>query len=195
MVQKLTEDFFSRNTVEVARDLLGKRLVRISGKRRIAGIITETEAYRSEEDLACHCRAGKTPRTEVMYGPPGRVYVYFVYGMHWLLNFVTEEEGFPGAVLVRAIKPLEGLDFIASRRGHQPRKYWTDGPGKLCQALEIDGNFNGLNITLPDTELFVEDEPPITQEDISTGPRIGLNGVPEPWHSIPWRFVVNYQNT
>jgi DNA-3-methyladenine glycosylase len=194
MSSNLTEDFFARNTIDVAQDLLGKRLVRISGNSRIAGIITETEAYRSEEDLACHCRAGKTPRTEVMYGPPGRAYVYFIYGMHWLLNFVTEETDFPGAVLVRAIHPLEGLEVIASRRGHQPPQKWTDGPAKLCQALDIDGDINGINICQSGAELFVEDAPAIAHDSISSGPRIGLNGVPEPWRSIPWRFVVNYQN-
>jgi DNA-3-methyladenine glycosylase len=87
----LPESFYTRDTVEVARDLLGKTLVRQEGKSQISGLIIETEAYRGEEDLACHCRAGRTPRTEIMYGPPGMAYVYLIYGMYWLLNIVTEE--------------------------------------------------------------------------------------------------------
>lgn len=144
-MDRLSASFYARDTVRVARALVGKRLVRMDGNQRIAGMIIEAEAYRGEEDLACHCRAGRTPRTEIMYGPPGRAYVYFVYGMHWLLNIVTEVEGFPGAVLIRAIKPEEGLDFIARRRNGRPQKNWTDGPAKLCQALAINGKANGIN--------------------------------------------------
>jgi DNA-3-methyladenine glycosylase len=114
--------------------------------------------------------------------------------MHWLLNFVTEEEGFPGAVLVRAIQPEEGLDLIAERRMGQPRRSWTDGPAKICQALSIDGKSNGLDICHPDAGLFVEMGLEFSPDKIFTGPRIGLNGVPEPWQSIPWRFVVHYQD-
>ena len=113
MTSRLTESFFARDTVQVARDLVGKRLVRLEGNQRISGIILETEAYRGEEDLACHCRAGLTPRTEIMYGPAGRAYIYLIYGMYWLLNFVTESEGFPGAVLIRALAPEEGKENMA----------------------------------------------------------------------------------
>ena len=113
MSNRLKESFFTRDTVQVARDLVGKRLVRLEGNQRISGIILETEAYRGEEDLACHCRAGRTPRTEIMYGPAGRAYIYLIYGMYWLLNFVTETDGSPGAVLIRAIAPKEGKSIIA----------------------------------------------------------------------------------
>jgi DNA-3-methyladenine glycosylase len=104
------ELFYNRPAVEVARDLLGMRLVRILDGIRISGTIIETEAYAGEYDLACHARAGLTKRTAVMYGPPGRAYVYFTYGMHWLLNAVCLAEGDPAAVLIRAIEPEEGLD-------------------------------------------------------------------------------------
>ena len=156
--------------------------------QRLAGWITEVEAYIGEADLGCHARAGRTPRTQVMYGPPGHAYVYFTYGMHWCLNFVTEAEGFPAAVLIRAIQPCEGLEIIAARRSPQPPARWTDGPGKLCQALGIDRRHNGLDLCSPESELFVEFGSPIPPENVTIGPRVGLNSVPEPWKSMPWRF-------
>src|SRR4030042_3855228 len=108
--------FYNRPTLTVARDLLGARLVRILDGVRLTGIITETEAYNGETDLGCHAKSGKTPRNAVMFGRPGHAYIYFTYGMHWMLNAVTEREGFPAAVLLRAIKPLEGIDVISARR-------------------------------------------------------------------------------
>ena len=194
MNNRLPESFFSRDTVQVARELIGKRLVRIEGNHRISGIILETEAYRGEEDLACHCRAGRTPRTEIMYGPAGCVYIYFIYGMYWLLNLVTEAEGSPGAVLIRGLAPKEGRQIIARRRGNQPEKSWTNGPGKICIALGIVGEMNGLNTCIPDAPIFVEDGQTLDPGLISAEPRVGIGSVPEPWRSIPWRFVVNYQH-
>jgi DNA-3-methyladenine glycosylase len=194
MSNRLTESFFARDTVQVARDLVGKRLVRLDGNQRISGIILETEAYRGEEDLACHCRAGLTTRTKIMYGPAGRAYIYLIYGMYWLLNFVTESEGSPGAVLIRAIAPEEGKLVIAQRRGNQAEKHWTDGPGKISKALEINGELNGLNTCNPRSPIFIEDGRDINPEWIRAAPRVGLESVPEPWQSIPWRFVVNYQH-
>ena len=181
--------FYGQPALKVARDLLGGRLVRLENGRRISGIILETEAYRGEEDQGCHAKAGLTPRTQVMYGPPGHAYIYFTYGMHWMLNFVVEPEGFPAAILIRAIDPEEGLDVIAERRGSQPRQHWTDGPAKICQALGIDGSLNGADLCAPDAELFVEKGVSIPESQVSTGPRVGLNTVPEPWKSIPWRFL------
>lgn len=194
MSNRLPESFFSRDTVQVARDLIGKRLVRLEENQRISGIILETEAYRGEEDLACHCRAGRTPRTEIMYGPAGRAYIYLIYGMYWLLNFVTESEGSPGAVLIRALAPEEGMDKISQRRGNQPEKHWTDGPGKICIAMGINADINGLNSCTPQAKIFVENGLDLDPGLIHTGPRVGLESVPEPWRSIPWRFVVNYQH-
>ena len=184
----LPRSFYNRNTLQVARDLLGKRLIIIEDGKRIGGLIVEAEAYRGQEDLGCHAKAGRTPRTQVMYGAPGHAYVYFTYGMHWMLNFVCEKKGFPGAVLIRAIMPTEGVQVIASRRGSQPRKHWTDGPAKLCQALGIDGGFNAADLCAPDASLFVESADPVPDQAVTTGPRVGFNNVPEPWLSIPWRY-------
>ena len=104
----LPRSFYDRPAPQVAPQLVGCRLVRIYNGRRLAGLITETEAYQGEEDLACHARVGLTPRTEPMYGPPGHAYIYFTYGMHWLLNAVTDKEGVPAAVLIRGLLPTEG---------------------------------------------------------------------------------------
>ena len=194
MTDRLAASFYAQDTVQVARELVGKRLVRLDGDQRIAGVITETEAYRGEEDLACHCRAGQTPRTVLMYGSPGKAYVYFVYGMHWLLNFVTEKEGYPGAVLIRAIYPEEGLDLIAKRRNGKPKKQWADGPAKLCQALGIDGVFNGVDTCREDACIFIETGTEIPAAVIQKTPRVGLEKVPEPWRSKPWRFVLTDLN-
>ncbi len=187
---RLTYGFYNRHTLQVARDLLGKHLVKIEEGVRIGGLIVEAEAYRGEEDLGCHAKAGRTPRTEVMFGPPGHAYVYFTYGMHWMLNAVCEEEGYPAAVLLRAILPTEGIAVIASRRSSQPRKFWTDGPAKLCQALGIDGSFNSADLCAPKANLFIEEAQTIPDWAVTTGPRVGFNNVPEPWLSIPWRFRV-----
>jgi DNA-3-methyladenine glycosylase len=195
MFLRLTRDFFARHTLTVAREILGTRLVRIDHGKRLSGIITESEAYIGETDLGCHARAGRTPRTAIMFGPPGHAYVYFTYGMHWMLNFVTEAEDFPAAVLIRAIQPVEGSEIIAARREGRPRPIWTDGPGKLCQALGIDGSLNGVDLCAPNSSLFVEAGEPIPEESVTIGPRVGLNSVPEPWKSMPWRFLVQSQRT
>jgi DNA-3-methyladenine glycosylase len=166
------------------------RLVRVENGLRLAGTISEAEAYRGEEDQACHARAGLTRRTRVMYGPAGHAYVYFTYGNHWMLNFVTEREGFPAAVLIRAILPSEGLEVIAAHRDGQPPKHWTDGPGKLCRALGIDGRQNDLDLCAPQAEIFVEMGESVPDSAVTFGPRVGLNSVPEPWKSMPWRFLM-----
>jgi DNA-3-methyladenine glycosylase len=184
----LSRDFFAQPTLQVARQLLGARLVRLEGEQRLAGVITETEAYIHETDLACHARAGRTPRTQVMYGPPGHVYVYFTYGMHWCLNFVTEEEGVPAAVLIRSIEPTDGIEIIAARRAGRSPGEWCNGPGKLCQALGIDRTFNAADLCSPEAALFVEPGPPVSDDCVTIGPRVGLTSVPEPWKSMPWRF-------
>ncbi len=170
----------------------------------MAGTILETEAYQGEEDLACHARAGRTPRTQVMYGPGGFAYVYFTYGAHWLLNAVTERANLPSAVLIRAIQPIEGREAMARNRpvpagkagkGRKPErlylaKDWTDGPAKLCEALKIDGRFNAVDLCDPSGELTIEPGSLVPEAQISAGPRIGINNVPEPWRSKPWRFLV-----
>ena len=188
--RQLPRSFYRQPALQVARDLLGMRLVRVEAGQRTSGVILETEAYRGEEDQGCHCRAGRTPRTQVMYAEPGHAYVYFTYGMHWMLNFVVEPEDFPAAILIRAIQPIEGLERIASRRGKQPPRHWTDGPAKICQALDIDGSLNGIDLCAPGAPLFVEEGQPVPDQSVTTGPRVGLYTVPEPWKSIPWRFLV-----
>jgi DNA-3-methyladenine glycosylase len=191
--KRVGRSFFDRPTLQVARELLGTRLVRMEGEQRTAGIIIETEAYIGEEDLGCHASAGVTPRTRVLYGPPGRAYVYFTYGNYWMLNFVTEREGFPAAVLIRGIVPTEGIERIATRRAGRPPKYWTDGPGKICIALEIGKAQNNSDLCVSDAEIFVEFGENIPDSCVTKGPRVGLNGVPEPWKSIPWRFLARYE--
>lgn len=187
MTKPLPVDFYNRPTLSVARELLGARLVRILDEQQLAGEIIETEAYIGESDRGCHARAGKTARTAVMYGRAGIAYVYFTYGMHWMLNAVTEEEGFPAAVLIRAIRPLEGVEIIHHRR----RGRDTQGPAKLTQSLGIDGDLNGHDLTRFNPELWIEAGKPIPDERVTIGPRVGLYSVPEPWKSRPWRFTVN----
>jgi len=183
---RLARDFYARPTLQVARDLLGMRLVRRLRGSLLAGLITETEAYIGEHDLGCHAKAGLTPRTKVMYGPPGHAYVYFTYGNHWMLNVVTEGEGFPAAVLIRAVQPVEGLSVISRRRGGRD----TFGPGKLTQALGIDSRHNGVDLTTAELGLWIEDGITIPKSVVTRGPRVGLSTVPEPWRSRPWRFLV-----
>jgi DNA-3-methyladenine glycosylase len=190
---RLKQEFFDRPTLQVARELLGTRLVRLEDGGRTAGIIVETEAYIGEEDLGCHARVGYTPRTRVLYGPPGHTYVYFTYGNYWMLNFVAEREGFPAAVLIRGIVPVEGFERIAARRAKQPPEHWTDGPGKICIALSINRLQNDIDMSQPGSEIFVEPGVPIPDSSVTIGPRVGLNSVPEPWKSIPWRFLARYE--
>lgn len=186
---RLDMTFFDRSPLPVARELLGCRLVRMLNGQRLAGIITETEAYDGEEDLACHARAGLTPRTEVMYRPAGHLYVYFTYGIHWLLNFVTGPGSHPSAVLLRGLFVTEGQAYVAQRRNNRPPRQWTDGPAKITQALDIDGRLNGQWMYSPESELWVESGIPIPDDRVVTTARIGIDSVPEPWKSKPWRFL------
>jgi len=188
----LQRNFYQRPALDVARDLLGCRLVRVQSGQRLAGIILETEAYQGEDDLGSHASAGKTPRTSVMYGPSGHAYVYFTYGMHWLLNAVTGDDGTPAAVLIRAIHPIEGQDLMAENRTFLANKPgWTDGPAKLTQVLAVDGTFNTTDLCSQEGRLWIEAGQPFAEEYIQRSSRIGLNSVPEPWRSIPWRFFVD----
>jgi DNA-3-methyladenine glycosylase len=182
----LPRSFYNRSTLTVARELIGARLVRILNGVKLVGIITETEAYISEKDLACHAKAGRTPRTTVMYGKPGHAYVYFTYGNHWMLNAVTEREGFPAAVLIRAIQPVQGVEVMLERRNGRD----TLGPGKLCQALGITKSENGADLTNSTGGLWIEEGVKVPNSLVTKGPRVGLNNTPEPWLSKPWRFLV-----
>jgi len=186
MASLLQRNFYNRPTLAVAREMIGARLVRLLDGVKLVGFITETEAYIGEEDLGCHAKAGRTPRTAVMYGPPGRAYVYFTYGNHWMLNAVTEGEGFPAAVLIRAIQPVEGVEVMYARRGGRD----TFGPGKLTQAMGITKSENMVDLTKTDNGLWIEAGISVPDKNVTIGPRVGLNTVPEPWFSKPWRFLV-----
>jgi DNA-3-methyladenine glycosylase len=185
----LPRSFYNRPATKVARELLGANLVRLAGGQRITARIIEAEAYQGEEDLGCHAHVGKTRRNAVMFGPPGYAYVYFTYGMHWMLNVVTGEVDTPAAVLIRAIQPLEGLDLLAENRPRLANTpHWLDGPAKLTQALQVDGRLNGIDLCDPRSELHLSAGIALPSSQIHTSARIGLFSVPEPWKSIPWRF-------
>ncbi|HET9589749.1 MAG TPA: DNA-3-methyladenine glycosylase [Anaerolineales bacterium] len=186
MVKPLPYRFYDRPTLTVARELIGARLVRILDGVRLTGLITETEGYIGETDRACHAKAGRTPRTAVMYGRPGHAYVYFTYGNHWMLNVVTEHEGFPAAVLIRAIEPVEGVESMSARRAGRD----TFGPGKLCRAMGITKSENGVDLTKTTGGLWIEAGVSVPDSLVTKGPRVGLNNTPEPWKSKPWRFLV-----
>ena len=169
----LPHSFYERPARVVARAMLGKVLVH--GAR--AGRIVETEAYVGAHDLACHAARGKTPRTRILWGPPGRAYVYFVYGMHWCFNAVTELEGRPGAVLVRGLEPLAGFDGPVR----------LDGPARLCRALHITGAENGADLVT--SALRILDAPALPGREVERGPRIGVDYAKE-WADRPLRFWV-----
>lgn len=186
---RLARPFYARDTVAVARSLLGHRLVRVIEGQRLIGRICETEAYRGADDAASHAFR-RTPRSAIMFGPPGIAYIYFVYGNHWCLNAVTEGDGSPGAVLIRGIVPLEGLDFMRSMRSMRPGiadSRLADGPGKLCQAFAITGALNGADLTTG-PELFIEAGEPAAERAVIATPRIGVRGDAET-RARPWRFV------
>jgi DNA-3-methyladenine glycosylase len=192
MPHRLVRSFYRRPTLAVAREVLGSRLVRVERTGlRSSGLIIEAEAYIGPDDLGCHARAGRTARNASMWGLAGHAYVYFTYGMHWCLNLVTEADGFPAAVLLRALLPLEGLPRMHRRRGAAGRANLTGGPARLCQALDIDRRFDGHDLCAPHATLFLESGPRIEDQDVTTGPRVGLNSVPEPWRSMPWRFLIH----
>jgi DNA-3-methyladenine glycosylase len=185
----IDRDEFAHPAVEVARFLLGKRLVRRTSKEYACIIITETEAYDGENDLACHAHSGRTKRNAVMYGPPGHAYIYFTYGMHWLLNCVTGTEGYPAAVLIRAALPLENSSFIAVNRPGIKPALWLNGPARLTRALQINGSLNGIDLCVPG-ELTLEHGFLVTDSHVLTSARVGVDYAGEPWKSMPWRFLL-----
>ena len=169
----LARDFFARSVHEVAPDLVGVTLL-VDG---VGGPIVEVEAY-DQEDPASHAFRGRTPRNAVMFGPPGHAYVYRSYGIHWCLNFVCAPPGRAEAVLIRALEPVAGIDVMRARRGVLAERALCSGPGKLCQALGIDGAHDGLPLDEPPFLLLERAERP----EIATGPRIGITrGVEHAW--------------
>ncbi len=172
MSKVLTQKFFTRKANLVAPELLGKYLVRKIGGRKTALMITETEAYDGFEDKASHASRGLTERNKVMFGPPGRFYVYLIYGMYEMLNIVTGEKGYPSAVLIRGVENF-------------------NGPGKLTQALKISRQFNG-KLAAPKNDLWLEDRGVIVKKkQIIKTARVGVHYAGSHWSRKPWRFVLN----
>ena len=181
----LPKSFYDRDTELVARDLLGAILECHTPEGIAAGRIVETEAYLGEHDLACHAAVGRTARTAPLYGPPGIAYVYFIYGMYWCFNAVTRAEHQPSAVLVRAVEPVTGLELMRRRRPHARRDTdLTNGPGKLCRALGIDGGQNWNPLQRP--PLLIRAGEAIADHEVEVTPRIGITKAAE-W---PLRWVV-----
>lgn len=191
MTPRLSRDFFARDARLAARELLGQRLIHVIAGQRVGGRIVEAEAYRSLEDMGAHWNTRRNlGRFAAAFGPPGVSLVYFTYGMHWLFNVVAEPEGFPGAVLVRAVEPLEGLDAIAANRPGRPPRAWTSGPARVAQALGIGPDDHGIDLTAPGAPIFIEADAPFPDAQVSVSARVGLNTTPEPSKSLPWRFYV-----
>lgn len=209
----LSRAYFNRPTLRVARSLLGKYLVRVNGSTRIAAQVIEVEAYVGPDDRASHASRGRTKRTDVMFGQPGLAYVYLIYGMYHCFNVVTEREGYPAAILIRAIEPAEGLVGVggsATRRIRSvksadagelvsrpvltpfagPPPTLIDGPGRVCRYLQIDRKLNRLDLTLGQT-LWIEDRGErVPASAITAYPRIGVDYAGE-WATKPWRFRLN----
>jgi DNA-3-methyladenine glycosylase len=169
-MKRLTKDFFRQDAVTLAQKLLGKTLVRAWPDGSCSRfLITETEAYLGEEDLACHASKGRTPRTEIMYAEGGVLYVYIIYGMYWMLNIVSGSINMPEAVLIRAVSGI-------------------NGPGRAGRTLQLDKSFNGECLTSSD-RMWLEDAPEVLS--YSSAPRIGIDYAGDFWKNIPWRFTVN----
>ena len=198
-MDRLTRNFFDRDTVQVARDLLGQHIVRVleDGAELVCSI-TETEAYVGRMDKACHAFGYKrTQRTETLFAPPGTAYVYLIYGMYHCLNFVTERSGEPAAVLIRGVKSVKNGDIIAENRfgrkmgelSPYQRRNFLNGPGKVCKGLLLTRAHNGLDLLAPGTPLLVCDGPIPDPARIRVGKRIGIDYAEEA-ADFPWRFYL-----
>ena len=183
---KLPRSFYEQTTIDVAKQLLGKYLVRKHPEGNTVGRIVETEAYIGPRDLACHASKGRTARTEVMFGPAGHAYVSFIYGFYNMLNLVTEAEGYPAAVLLRAVEPVDGIELMKTRRQNGALRNLASGPGKLCQAFAVDRSLNGVD--LRGNVLYLEDRGEPVPKFRAT-PRIGVDYAGK-WKSKPYRFLV-----
>jgi len=184
MEKVLPKEFYSRKTTIVAKELLGKTIVRKLGDMRLEGKIVETEAYGGKDDPASHAYRGITERNKVMFGEPGHTYVYFTYGNHWCLNFVAHEPSKPGAVLIRAIEPTTGIEYMKKFRSVSSLENLCNGPGKLTKALKIDNKLNGLDIT-KEGELYVVNTEEKTFE-IGVSTRVGIRRGRNKF----WRFFI-----
>ena len=183
---KLPRSFYEQTTIDVAKQLLGKYLVRRHPEGNVVGRVVETEAYIGPQDLACHASKGRTARTEVMFGPAGHAYVYFIYGFYNMLNLVTEVKGYPAAVLIRAAEPVDGIELMKTRRQNGALRNLASGPGKLCQAFAVDRSLNGAD--LRGNVLYLEDRGEPVPKFRAT-PRIGVDYAGK-WKAKPYRFLV-----
>jgi len=187
----LQRPFYQRDTIAVAKNLLGKILVHESSQGMTSGRIIETEAYKGPEDEAAHSSGGRrTPRNEVMFGEKGHAYVYFIYGMYYCFNVTTGNVlGKPEAVLLRGLQPVAGKEIMAKRRGIKQAEVnnLTNGPSKLCMAMGISRSQNKTDLTSP--PLYIKDAPPIPPHDIVETKRVGVDYAGE-WKNNPWRFYI-----
>lgn len=186
----LPKPFFKNpDVVQVSRNLIGKVLCSAVDGEFTSGIISETEAYCGRDDKACHANNGKrTPRTEVMFGEPGHAYIYLCYGIHHLFNVVTNKAGLADAVLIRAIKPLEGIEIMKHRRGFQKLQNLTNGPGKFTQAMGIKTDFNSHCLSEP--PIWIEDHAiKIPQKEVKSSKRIGVDYAGDDANRL-WRFYI-----
>lgn len=183
----LPRSFYDRPTLEVARDLLGKILLFNSPEKQLSARIVETEAYIGQDDPACHAARGQTPRNKIMFGPPGFSYIYFIYGMYYCFNVVTEPAGFPAAVLVRAAEPLTGQDSMRVRSPKGPPEKVLSGPGKLCRSFGLTKEHSGLDLTGPTVQVLEGDR---KESEIVCSQRIGIKvGV-----ELPYRYYLADSN-
>ncbi|SFM19594.1 DNA-3-methyladenine glycosylase [Pelosinus propionicus] len=187
-MKKLERRFYERPTLEVARDLLGKYMIHETNDGRTVGKIVEVEAYVGSIDAACHAYNNKcTNRTKIMFGEGGHAYVYLIYGMHYCMNIVTNQETYPEAVLIRALEPVEGLQIMKRRRKTESVLNLCSGPGKLCQAMGITKLQN--EIDLCGGRMFLLQGETIMSNNIGTTPRINIDYAKEA-RDYPWRFIV-----
>ncbi len=183
---KLSRRFYQQPTVKVARQLLGKFLVRDHPKGITIGRIVETEAYVGPRDKACHASKGRTARTEIMFGPAGFAYVYLIYGFYHCLNLVTERSDYPAAVLIRGLEPVEGMELMIARRQTEDFHNLSSGPGKICQAFAIDRSLNGADAC--GNLIYVEDRKEHAPSIVAR-PRVGVDYAGS-WKDKPWRFLI-----
>ncbi len=187
---RLNQPFYNQSTLRVARQLLGKFLIRKINGKTLIGKIIETEAYVGSKDLASHASRGRTPRTEIMFGEAGFWYIYLIYGMYYCLNIVTEHKNYPAAVLIRAVKLISSAEEAVMSGHLRDSKIKTDGPGKVCRELKIDKNLNGSPAFGPKAKLWIEDRgSKIKLGQIKKSPRIGVDYAGE-YKGKLWRFHI-----
>jgi DNA-3-methyladenine glycosylase len=183
-LERLPRSFFEDYTPSVAKRLLGQLLVRRIGKQLLSGRLVEVEAYRGQDDPASHAFRGETPRNRVMFGEAGKAYVFFTYGFHHCLNVKTEKEGFAGAVLIRALEPLEGIELMKKNRGKEEVRELANGPGKLTQALKIDRRLNGEDLVRSERLFLAKGKD--TPREIMNSSRVGIDRGLE----FKWRYFI-----